>query len=223
MGDRRARQRSQTSRRAKHVKRPTPTQDKSREAQSARRRLVAGYFVAALLAAALVAAVVVAITASDDESQSTVASGSAFGPNHEGLEQRRLAAGVPTMTEGGGEHFHPEIQIYANGKQVPVPANIGVDPSQPPTLMAGLHTHDESGLIHNEAGSGATLGDFFAVWGVQFSADGLGPLEASGSKTVRLWVDGQPSPEYGDLRLEDGQQIVIAYGPEDAPPPPGVE
>jgi hypothetical protein len=184
---------------------------------------VAGYFVAALLGAALVAAVIIAITAGDGESGSTVASDSPFGPHYEGLEERRLAAGVPTMAEGGGEHFHPEIEIYANQKKVPVPANIGIDPSQPPTLMAGLHTHDESGTIHNEAGSGATLGDFFAVWGVPFSADRLGPFEASDSKAVRMWVHGQPSEEFGDLELEDGQQIVIDYGPEDAPPPPGVE
>lgn len=200
-----------------------PTQDESRELESARRRLVAGYFVAALLAAALVVAIVVALTASDDEGGSPLASEGAFGPHAEGLEERRTAAGVPTMAEGGGEHFHPEVQIYANGKKVPVPANIGIDPSQPPALMAGLHTHDESGTIHNEAGSGATLSDFFAVWGVPFSADRLGPFDASGSKTVRMWVDGQPSGEYEELQLQDGQQIVIAYGPQDAPPPPGIE
>lgn len=201
---------------------PTQASDDPRETDSARRRLVAGYFVAALLCAALVAAVVIAFTAGDQQ-DGTVTSESDFGPHYEGLEQRRLAAGVPTMAEGGGEHFHPVIRIYTNGEEISVPPNIGVDPTQPPALMAGLHTHDESGTIHNEAGSGATLGDFFAVWGVPFSVNRLGPFEASGSKSVRMWADGQPSEGFGDLQLEDGQQIVIAYGPEAAPPPPGVE
>jgi hypothetical protein len=197
------------------------TGDDSRDQELVRRRLVAGYFVAGLLAAALVAAMIVAITAGD-EGRSAPTSGGPFGTHYEGLEERRVAAGVPTMAEGGGEHFHPWIQIYANEEKVPVPSNIGIDPSQPPALMAGLHTHDESGTIHNEAGVGATLGDFFSIWGVPFSADRLGPFEASGSKSVRMWVDGEPSEEFGDLQLEDGQEIVIAYAPDDAPPPPAV-
>lgn len=47
----------------------------------------------------------------------------------------------------------------------------------------------------------------------------LGPYEARGSTKVRMWVDGQPSRAFGDLRLEDGQEIVIAYGSDrDLPP-----
>jgi hypothetical protein len=179
----------------------------------ARRRVVAGYFVAALLGAALIA-----VIASDSGEESPPASGAAFGPHYEGLEQRRVGAGVPTMAEGGGEHFHPRLEVYANGEEVTLP----IDPAQPPTAMAGLHTHDESGTIHNEAGTGATLGDFFEIWGVPFSDQQLGPYEASGSRTVRMWVDGRPSEQFGDLELEDGQEIEIAYGPREAPPPPGV-
>jgi hypothetical protein len=193
----------------------------SAQDEDSRRRRVAGYFVAALLGAAVVAALV-AVIAADGGEESSPASGAAFGPHTEGLEQRRIEAGVPTMAEGGGEHFHPYLKIYANGKEIEVPANIGIDPAQPPTAMAGLHTHDDSGTIHNEAGSGATLGDFFEIWGVPFSEQQLGPYEASDKKTVRMWVDGQPSQEIDDLVLEDGQEIVIEFGPEDATPPAGV-
>jgi hypothetical protein len=177
--------------------------------------LVAGYFVAALLIAATVAAIAVVISGGGAGAPS--ASGGPFAAHYDGLEERRLAAGVPTMAEGGGEHFHSILEVYVRGEQIAVPANIGIDPSQPPQLMAGLHTHDTTGTIHNEAGTGATLGDFFAVWGVDFSADDLGPY----SGKVSMRVDGEPSGAFGDLPLADGQEIVVAYGktPQGAQPP----
>jgi len=177
----------------------------------------AGYFVAALLGAAAVAGIIAVIFSGGDQ-ESTRSSDDPFAPQYEGLEERRLEAGVPTMAEGGGEHFHPHIEVYANGERITVPANIGIDPTQPPTMMAGLHTHDESGTIHNEAGSGSTLGQFFAIWGVPFSPDRLGPYEARGPERVRLWVDGEPSQEFGDLALADGQEIVVAFGSRDELP-----
>jgi hypothetical protein len=185
----------------------------------ARRRRVAGYFVAGVLVAAMVAGIVV-VTAGGGNSDSPISS-DPFTPRYEGLEDRRIAAGVPTMAEGGGEHFHPLLEVYVRGEQIPVPANIGVDPAQPPQSMAGLHTHDTSGTIHNEAGTGSTLGQFFEVWGVEFSPSRLGPYEASGEERVRMWVDGEPSKDFADLELADGQQIVVAFG-SDAETPPGL-
>jgi len=186
----------------------------------ARRRLVAGYFVAAVLVAAMIAGIVVVI-AGGGNGDSPVSSGDPFAPQYEGLEERRTATGVPTMAEGGGEHFHPLLEVYVRGERIPVPANIGINPTQPPELMAGLHTHDTSGTIHNEAGTGSTLGQFFQVWGVEFSPSRLGPYEASGEETVRMWVDGEPSKDFGDLALADGQQIVVAFG-SDAETPSGL-
>jgi hypothetical protein len=184
-----------------------------------RRRLVAGYFVAGLLVAAMVAGFVVVIAGGGNGSPGS--SDDPFAPQYEGLEDRRISAGVPTMAEGGGEHFHPFLEVYVRGEQVPVPANIGIDPAQPPELMAGLHTHDTTGTIHNEAGTGSTLGQFFEVWGVEFTPSRLGPYEASGEERVRMWVDGEPSKDFADLKLADGQQIVVAFG-SDAETPPGL-
>lgn len=187
----------------------------------ARRQRIIGAVTAGILLTAIVAAVVIAASAGDD-SGSTGAEG-AFGAHYDGLEQRRLAADVPTMSDAaGGDHIHPTLSVYARGEQVPIPVNIGIDPSQPPELMAGLHTHDPSGLIHVENAVEPTLGQFFEVWGVPFSADRLGPYEAQGNKGVRVWVDGQPSREFGDLVLEDGQEVVVAYG-TNAQLPPGLE
>lgn len=192
---------------------------KQGEAKRKRARLGGGYAVAGVLGTALLAGIV-ALAISSGGGSSPAGGDAPFGPHYDGLEERRLAAGVPTMSEGGGSHFHPLLAVYVNGQPVTVPANIGIDPAKPPTEMAGLHTHDETGTIHNEAGSGATLGDFFAVWGVPFDGRRLGPHRAGGGKAVRMWVDGEPSRRFDKLRLEDEQQIVVSFGPRDAPPPP---
>ncbi|MGH6942760.1 MAG: hypothetical protein ACREH6_00875, partial [Geminicoccaceae bacterium] len=130
--------------------------------------------------------------------------------------------GVPTMAQAaevGAAHFHPKLAVYVNGKQLEIPVNIGIDPARSPNDMAGLHTHDTSGTIHNEAGTESKLGQFFSVWGVPLSGDRLGPHRATRRKRVQMWVDGKPSRAFEDLQLKDGQQIVIAYGaPKDRPP-----
>jgi hypothetical protein len=172
--------------------------------------LVAG---GTLIGAAVVAVIV--IVAAGGGGGSSKNSEAAFGAHYQGLQARRTAAGVPTMAEAQtvcAAHFHPAIKVYVNGKQIPIPVNIGIDPGKSPTEMAGLHTHDSSGTIHNEAGTQSRLGQFFAVWGVPFSSTRLGPYRATKSKKVRMWVDGKPSREFGALQLEDGQQIVVSYG-----------
>ena len=182
--------------------------------EQARRRRLIGLSAAGVLVAASIAAIVVVVAAGGGGG-SGAGSEAAFGTHYDGLNERRAAAGVPTMSEAqavGTAHFHPEIKVFVNGKQIEVPVNIGISPENPPSAMAGLHTHDTSGTIHNEAGKSAKLNQFFAVWGVAFSSNQLGPYRATKAKRVRMWVDGKPSREFGELQLKDGQEIVVAYG-----------
>jgi hypothetical protein len=176
--------------------------------------------------AGLVAAIAVVIASGGGDSkpgQATTAATAAapFGQHYAGLVQRRQAARVPTMmdTMNSSVHFHPLLKVYVNGKQIPVPANIGIDPTQDAMQMAGLHTHDTSGTIHVEGVAGARLGQFFGIWGVPLSASQLGPYRASGGNAVRMWVDGKPSNAFGQLRLADRQRIVVSFGPKTAPSP----
>ncbi|MGH2963344.1 MAG: hypothetical protein ACRDL3_14310 [Solirubrobacterales bacterium] len=168
---------------------------------------------------ALLVAVVV-VVGSGNDSGSAGAEG-AFGTHYQGLEERRVEAGVPTMSDpaAGGAHIHPRLAVYLRGEQVPIPVNVGIDPSRPAEMMAGLHTHDSSGVIHVENAAEPTLGQFFEIWGVPLSPEQLGPHAASGSEEVRMWVDGQASRDFGDLVLEDGQEIVVAHGSERELPP----
>jgi hypothetical protein len=193
-----------------------------RAREAARRRLWIAYGAAGILGAAIIAVVVVAVVSGGRSANN--ASGDAFGPHYDGLQGRIAEADASTMAQpASATHIHPRLAVYAGGGQIEVPANIGIPPGQPPSAMAGLHTHDTSGTIHDEGmPPGATLGQFFEIWGVPFSRTQLGPYSAGGDKVVRMWVDGVPSRAYGDLKLEDGQQIVVAYGPRGAGPPPAV-
>lgn len=185
-----------------------------------RRRRIVGLATAGVLVAAMVAAIVIVVAAGGGSDGASDAGG-AFGPHYDGLAERRAAAGVGVMSDPpaeGAEHIHPELSVFVRGDELEIPLNVGIDPSQPPEQMAGLHTHDGSGVIHVENAASPTLGQFFEVWGVPFSADRLGPHEAKGDERVRLWVDGEPSTEFGDLVLEDGQQVVVAFGSSDEVP-----
>jgi hypothetical protein len=178
---------------------------------------------------AVVVAAIAALIASGgggSESLQTTIPASTVGPfsqHYPGLAQRRQAAHVPTMmdTMNSSVHFHPLLKVYVNGKQIPVPANIGIDPAQDAMQMAGLHTHDASGTIHVEGVAGARLGQFFSIWGVPLSSGQLGPYPARGDDTVRMWVDGKPSTALGQLALADGQHIVVSFGPKSARRPVG--
>jgi hypothetical protein len=54
---------------------------------------------------------------------------------------------------------------------------------------------------------------------VPFSKDRLGPHRAGNDGIVQLRVDGKPSTAFGALRLADGQDIRITFGPKRATAP----
>jgi len=143
-----------------------------------------------------------------------------FGQHYAGLQQRRERAGVSTMSSPTAEiHIHPQLSVWAAGKRVRVPPNIGIDPRRSPGDMASLHTHTPDGVVHDEGQGNATLDQLFAVWGVPFGADRLGPYRAGGGNAVQMWVDGRPSRAFGALKLQDGQRIVVSFGkPAERPP-----
>jgi hypothetical protein len=82
-------------------------------------------------------------------------------------------------------HLHQHLDLYVDGRQVPVPAGIGIDPA---VRFAPLHTHDTSGVIHLESPTVRTytLGQFFAVWGVRFTRSCLGGYCAAGTAAAAL-------------------------------------
>ena len=138
------------------------------------------------------------------------------------LQQRLRAIGLAPLTEEGQVlHIHQHLDIYADGKPVPVPGDLGIGEG----FISDLHTHASypPGIIHVESPTAArfSLGQFFAVWGVPLSATCIGSLCEQGDKQLKAWVDGTPvSADPTRIVLEDHQQITIAYGTAAQEPKP---
>jgi hypothetical protein len=112
---------------------------------------------------------------------------------------------------GTAEHYHPRLSIIIDGTEVPVPPNIGVDPTT--GAMSAVHTHEGDGTIHVEAhtvGEVFTLGQVFTQWGVKLTETQIGGVEAPKGQTVTLTSNGKAvTGDPMDLRLEPEQQIVL--------------
>jgi hypothetical protein len=124
---------------------------------------------------------------------------------------RVASAGLDLGPMGTAEHYHPKLRIIIDGKDVPIPANIGVDPTT--GAMSAVHTHETDGTIHIEAdttGDVFTLGQLFTQWGVELSPTQIGGAKAEPGQKVTVTsngarFDGDPM----DLRLEPEQKIML--------------
>jgi hypothetical protein len=138
------------------------------------------------------------------------------------LQLRLRAIGLDPLTaEGQVVHIHQHLDLYADGKKITVPSQIGIASSG--GFISDLHTHDSTGIMHVEAAQvrSFSLGQFFAVWGLRLDAKCLGSLCAAAGKQLKVWVDGEPVA--GDptrIVLEEHQEIVLAYGRPDQEPNP---
>ena len=106
-------------------------------------------------------------------------------------------------------HIHPVLEIFVNGEQQTIPANIGVKVS----CMNALHTHTPDGVIHVESPveRDFTLGDFFAVWDKPFSKDQIFDFRADATHSITVTVNGTEVDTYENTILYDRDQVVINY------------
>ena len=124
---------------------------------------------------------------------------------------RVASAGLDLGPMGMAEHYHPHLRIIINGRDVPVPANIGVDPAT--GAMSALHTHETDGTIHIEAdraGEVFTLGQLFIQWGVKLTPSQIGGVQAKDGQKVVVTSNGVPvNGDPVNLRFEPDQKIVL--------------
>ena len=133
-------------------------------------------------------------------------------PNYSHLAQRLSAMGLPKLNEQIF-HIHAMVRVYVNGKKVTIPPNVGLD--QANQTFSPIHTHpDIPGLIHEEAAEeyDFTLGQFFAVWGVKFSNDQIGPYKAGGGNVLEVYDNGTRATDPVNLVLQAHDTIVVGYG-----------
>jgi hypothetical protein len=193
-----------------------------------RRRRSAVLFVAGILTAAAVAGVIVVAgsgggNSSDSEqtySKNSVPAAAEVGakttpppwpPEYAHLAQRLDAMGLPGLSEEIF-HIHSLLHVYVNGQPVTVPANIGLDQST--GTYSPLHTHDTSGIIHMEADQTYpfTIGQVFAVWGVRFANDQLGPYKRRNGNQLQVYVDGKRVTDPVDYVMHEHDDIVVGSG-----------
>jgi hypothetical protein len=134
-------------------------------------------------------------------------------------------------------HIHPYLQIWVDGKNVTMPADIGI--TQSGGCLEPVHTHDSSGILHvelsqDESNKNWTLGDFFAIWKytcnlqpaqcptvngtarpVVFDPTNILGFTADSTHKVTLLVNGVPSSAGSSLNLEQNDycSAALSIGP----------
>ncbi|CAI4155815.1 hypothetical protein ACH4GG_18490 [Streptomyces albidoflavus] len=109
-------------------------------------------------------------------------------------------------TEQLAMHIHTTLEVFADGEQVTVPADIGIDRSGPAPRYSPLHTHDETGTVHVESAEWRdfTLGQLLTEWGT--------PREDTRFGAPLAWVDGRPwAGDADDIVFRDGETITLRY------------
>ncbi|HET9343174.1 MAG TPA: hypothetical protein VFO25_09705 [Candidatus Eremiobacteraceae bacterium] len=132
-------------------------------------------------------------------------------------------------------HIHTHLSIFdPTGTQIMVPWGIGLVPpwtfdrdnDEIATAMCGynLHTHDRSGVIHDEAKTNLnlTLGQFFDVWGMPLSSSNVAGY--TGTVWVKVVVPGNNMPwsnsiDPRTILLSDDEQITLAVANKVKNPP----
>jgi len=191
-----------------------------RDKQAARRRLMLGYVVAGALTLAVLVGIVVVIagggggsSGGSDAEAGLQDTPPPWQPEYDHLQERLNALKLPNFAETvTSYHVHALVEVYVNGKQVAVPANIGID--QAAQTVSPLHTHDTSGVIHMEADRPYpfTLGELFDVWGVEFTDDQLGSYTSQDGEKLQVYANGKPVKDPVDLKMSDHDEIVVGYG-----------
>ena len=136
------------------------------------------------------------------------------------LKARLLSIGLPALSaEGTVMHIHQHLDIFINGNQTPVPAEIGIGNTE--HFISPLHTHDNSNIIHVESPTVEifTLGQFFDVWGLKLSRDCIGGYCADATKKLSVYVNGElQTSDPRSIKLAPHQEIAIIYGTKEEAP-----
>jgi hypothetical protein len=118
-----------------------------------------------------------------------------------------------TTHEGGISHIHSSLSIFIDDSEVTLSKNIGIQDSECPEGMRGIHTHDESGTLHIETPNqiDAPIGAFFNIWGETFNSEQILDNTANSEYDIEMRVNGVINEEYENYVMLDGDNIEIYY------------
>jgi hypothetical protein len=129
-------------------------------------------------------------------------------PVYTDLRAALTTLGLPGLSDTV-EHYHAHIHLIVDGRDVPIPEDIGLDQSS--QTYSPVHTHAVDGVIHIEAdqkGYRSDLQNVFDVWGVRFNPQCVGGY----CDGVKMWVNGKPSAKLGAYILQPHDAITIVEG-----------
>ena len=152
------------------------------------------------------------------------------------IERTRLAGLVPETHEFVNFHVHAHLDVFVNGRSVPVPAAIGIDIDDPAVkrfqaadgtvgyggisppcstpCISPLHTHFPDGILHTEAKRNRpnTLGEFFVEWNVRLDGTCVGGY-CRPKAPIAIYVDGDRfTGDPREIELIDQREIAIVIG-----------
>lgn len=183
-----------------------------------KRRWIAGALLVAVAGIVLVAATRDMSEKETPEPESVLHTGPPpWPPVYEELSTRVEELGFPPSGDES-YHAHALVSIFADGKPVEVPRNIGIDPTA--GGHSSLHTHTSDGVIHMEADDPYPykLTDLLGVWGVTFDGTSLGGLRPSQGEVFEIYVNGERAEDPMKVEMNDGDNIVIGVGAPDSFP-----
>ena len=146
-------------------------------------------------------------------------------------ENKRSAPVIDDISCDEMEHFkmhiHAHLDIFINGSAYTIPSDVGRIPDQ---CIYWIHTHDKKGIIHIESPENRnfTLGEFFDIWGQNFSNSQIfdNTVERSDNSALSVYVNGDKvSAEslYRQIIINAHDEIAIVYGKPPASIPSNYE
>ena len=108
-------------------------------------------------------------------------------------------------------HIHADIKVYINGN--------AIDFSQKKYQLNArfIHFEDRLGDVVHVHATGMTLGHLFKSIGMDFSSNCIVEGQSycnDADKTLKFYVNGQQSNEFGNRIIKDLDKYLISYGSE---------
>ena len=131
-----------------------------------------------------------------------------------GQQSQEVSVPEEQIVSRVGLHWHPKLEVYINGEKQKIPANLGLG-----AVHLEMHTHVEDsadGVIHMEMSGVVTkektrLGNFFKIWGKEFSKDQLFDNKSGEDGTIKMLVNGQDNYDFENYLMRDNDKIEIRY------------